>query len=1786
MGWKRSAASRRTSAKLAGCVLASWAMEALEPRCLLAAELVQDINTTWTIAAPSSLVEVGGQVYFTVSGRLWRTDGTESGTIQVSPSALSPSRLTAVGDRLFFESGGRLWTSDGTAEGTIQLSPTVSSISMLTNVNGTLFFAGSDEAGAELWKSDGTVWGTVRVRDIVPGPGGSTPQALVNVNGILYFRAADAAGDWELWRSDGTEAGTFRVRDINPGGSSFPSALAAVGNALFFVATDGVHGYELWKSDGTAGGTVLVKDINPGPAGSSAATLTAVGNTLYFVATDGASGYELWKSDGTAGGTQMVKDIGFGAASAQVSQLINVGGTLFFTASTAATGIELWTSDGTEAGTRLVKDINPGAATSSISSLTAVGTTLFFTANDGTAGRELWRSDGTAGGTVLVKDLSPGAGSSSPDALAAAGGMLLFVANDGSGSRLYRSDGTAGGTVAVRQFTGGAAGSSPASLTEVNGTLFFTADDGIHGRELWKTDGTTTAMVKDIAAGAASSYPSYLTDVNGRLFFWAGGRLWTSDGTAAGTVEVGAGPAAMSDPVAVGGTLYFRGRDSRGWELWKSDGTAGGTGLVRDIVAGGDGIGPQHLVSAGGKLYFAADDGVHGWELWTSDGTEAGTVMVKDIVPGGGSSGPFELTAVGRALFFRATDGVNGYELWKSDGTAAGTVLVKDIRPGAAGSELRNLTAAGGLLYFSADDGVHGQELWKSDGTEAGTVLVKDIIAGAVGSCPYSLIDIDGTVFFGADDGVHGSELWKSDGTAGGTVLVKDIRPGAGGSGASMMRNINGKLLFMGTTNPWGGQVWQSDGTAAGTFMLTWMYPAEPTPAGGNLYFSASDGLIGQELWKVSPVAGTGAAQAPQSPSPSPPPASDAPPEAAVPNVDYRVFDGTSMRDKPDTRGYGAERITGSGFAMWHGVYAYPETYTPNESAVRAYAVQMADTGQPVYLDIEHWPVDIRWASEGAVAAAVEKLVRIVNWMHDERPELQVGYYDLVPLYSVNFGDPKWEAANSRLAPLAQAVDVISPSLYTNYADPAGWLTWARSALGEAAKYNKPVRPFLWMRYSAGGAWQTVTGDYWRTMLDTVRDLGDDAIIWDYGSIWDEQAQWWAVTRDFLAAPDRTVPAAPDELVAIAASPTRVELAWRDNSNNESEFRIERSADGQSFAPLATVSAGVTAYSDVTATAGQTYHYRILSANRAGASAWSAVAMATTPTSPTSSILGHWRLDEIAGLVAADSSGRGHDGLLAGDGAWTGGTLGNAVALSGGGRVMIADSADFRFAQDDGFTLSAWVYLPALPTAQTTIVGRSDYAIAIDGAGRWVFAGGVDVAGTAAQVGWTHVAIVQDGAHGARRLYVNGVLSATGAAQAADGAGTLAFGDGQFSGRIDDVRLYGTALTASHIAALADPHLVLTGSDQDDVWTLLFDGYDLRVYPVAQATGLPLLVRPADAIGSITVTGGAGDDRLIVDLLGGDELPRYGVRFDGGDGVDGLSIVGAGAADAMTLGAGRIDRGQARIDWTAEALHLAAGVFVVDQDLGGISLTTAAGALVQFHAAQRLASIALNGGSAAMLGNFELRTGAVSINTALYGGRLDIGTGTLRIEHGALPSPLLTVVDYLRGGLAGGTWGGQGLVSSAMPAGGPYGLGYRQLDGAVVVQRALLGDVNQDGRVNFADLLPLSQNYGLAGTTWAGGDFNYDRIVNFADLLKLAQNYNQSLPSDLLPAPPAASTEAPVHLAPADEQDESPPVADEAAPTAFDAWAWMDSPWFASEPSSSPHQRIGELLLDDAEAII
>jgi hypothetical protein len=79
-------------------------------------------------------------------------------------------------------------------------------------------------------------------------------------------------------------------------------------------------------------------------------------------------------------------------------------------------------------------------------------------------------------------------------------------------------------------------------------------------------------------------------------------------------------------------------------------------------------------------------------------------------------------------------------------------------------------------------------------------------------------------------------------------------------------------------------------------------------------------------------------------------------------------------------------------------------------------------------------------------------------------------------------------------------------------------------------------------------------------------------------------------------------PTAPSGLTAIVSG-TNINLAWTDNSSNETGFKIERSADtGATWTQIVLTAANVTAYADTTAACGNRYGYRVRATNNTLAS--------------------------------------------------------------------------------------------------------------------------------------------------------------------------------------------------------------------------------------------------------------------------------------------------------------------------------------------------------------------------------------------------------------------------------------------------------------------------------------------------------------------------------------------------------------------------------------------------------
>jgi hypothetical protein len=89
-------------------------------------------------------------------------------------------------------------------------------------------------------------------------------------------------------------------------------------------------------------------------------------------------------------------------------------------------------------------------------------------------------------------------------------------------------------------------------------------------------------------------------------------------------------------------------------------------------------------------------------------------------------------------------------------------------------------------------------------------------------------------------------------------------------------------------------------------------------------------------------------------------------------------------------------------------------------------------------------------------------------------------------------------------------------------------------------------------------------------------------------------------------------PTAPSTLAASVASSSRIDLSWRDNSNNETGFRIERRIGTGAWSQIATVGPNVTRFASTGLRSRTTYGYRVRAYNGVGASAYSNVVSAQT----------------------------------------------------------------------------------------------------------------------------------------------------------------------------------------------------------------------------------------------------------------------------------------------------------------------------------------------------------------------------------------------------------------------------------------------------------------------------------------------------------------------------------------------------------------------------------------------
>ena len=721
-----------------------------------------EIQEVWsTDDEISQWAALDSAIFFaTRSNVLYRTDGTAQNTRAVAtlhpqPDYEPPAELAAIGGAVYFTDAGRLYRigeADSepqpifTFGGSAPQQPTAQGYTAL-DAGRFVFKACSTENGAfrcGAWVSDGTAAGTRSLETAASGGATAGAAHFLAWRGRVYFETDHPTEPFHaLASTDGTAEGT-RV-EVTPAYYAF--LLAATPGQLFYWTDLGLfarnaagidrhlfawNGFEpigvvgerflfrysdpgginpprtgftrLAVSDGTPEGTVDLREGYP-------AAGALFGGQLYFGFADAVSGGSLWRSDGSAAGTVVVK---------QPAPLPRSGWPLAFRAG-AALAVEA--SSGESYEPRYLNRLDPRTlAKTRVSEeplrvTTAGGRRVFLTASTVTEPGPAYGYDGSAL-AELFTDLATDVGD-----FAADGRAFFFTGGLDTGIRLRESDGSAAGTRVLAEFPAGADCrpycTYPNAVGVSGDLVFYSFIDGSNlfrsQLGVWDRSRDENRLLgQDL--GLVDGFPGGRALLGEYHFPESESIFWRSDGTLAGTEPFLSFPYSNGPSVKVvaGNRFYLvlpADFGDQAWQgLWAGDLSDAG---VRMVVPTADHR-FRELVPAGDHLYFVYES-PQGRELGFTDGSAAGTRFF-DLRPGREGSTPQALHVLDdqRLVFAASGDGA-GLELWISDGTAAGTYRLTDLNPGDAASSPREFLEVGGRLFFQASDGVHGRELWGLD---------------------------------------------------------------------------------------------------------------------------------------------------------------------------------------------------------------------------------------------------------------------------------------------------------------------------------------------------------------------------------------------------------------------------------------------------------------------------------------------------------------------------------------------------------------------------------------------------------------------------------------------------------------------------------------------------------------------------------------------------------------------------------------------------------------------------------------------------------------------------------------------------------------------------------------------------------------------------------------------------------------------------------------------------------------------------------------------------------------
>ncbi len=303
---------------------------------------VTDINSGDGHSMPKNLVNLAGSLIFVATDdvgetSLYKKTGSSAPTVLMGGLS-NANNLTEANGFVYFTIdsdtvGNELWRTNGTIAGTALFDdirsgadygdiPYSSTPENLVNVNGVLYFSASNDIDVNLFRVTATGSQAELVEVYPPDPEtndwiSSDPDALTNVNGALFFSATNGESPRELWQVPSSPNATstaskvsFKSHLTGAVSDKSPMHLANVNGKLYFQTTatpvpadSSVPSvpapFDLhWLSDGTSGGTVPMTAFDVLDSGFSSSNdfeFIVANNSLYVPYSDGKSGTELWR---------------------------------------------------------------------------------------------------------------------------------------------------------------------------------------------------------------------------------------------------------------------------------------------------------------------------------------------------------------------------------------------------------------------------------------------------------------------------------------------------------------------------------------------------------------------------------------------------------------------------------------------------------------------------------------------------------------------------------------------------------------------------------------------------------------------------------------------------------------------------------------------------------------------------------------------------------------------------------------------------------------------------------------------------------------------------------------------------------------------------------------------------------------------------------------------------------------------------------------------------------------------------------------------------------------------------------------------------------------------------------------------------------------------------------------------------------------------------------------------------------------------------------------------------